>query len=451
LNSASDDEPQLTLEAVSEEATLLIERRKSFGPNGGTIGRAATSDWVLADEFVSRQHARITYSGGRFFIEDTNSTGGVSLNDRRLVSGQPHPLAVNDRLFIKPYAIEVLAASSTVPVRDPRALSPANVGHPSSGRKPAPPLQAPSGDPLKTHLPMPSAAQKPQSSHDLDQWEIEPLLESLLEESAGVPVTRLPPAPTRETSVDIQPARPADPFKAQAGGSRERPVITQPPVPSRPVPAVPPKDVTPSSGIDLERLLASAGLDATQVTPEVAQQIGEVLRVVVDGLLDVLRVRQQAREAFRIQGTMFRPRGNNPLKYSTDVEDALHNLFVKRGAGYLGPVEAFEDAFNDLRHHQLAVMVGMKTAFRAVLERFEASGLQKQFDESGKGRNKGRLGLLQGTPNPWAAYGEWVDGLLKDPDGSFRDLFGEVFSEAYEQELKRLRAALRPSEPRKKE
>jgi type VI secretion system protein ImpI len=427
LSSATDDEPQLTLEAVSDEGTLLLERRKSFGPGGGTIGRSPTSDWVLKDEFVSRQHARITYSGGRFFIEDTNSTAGVSLNDRRLVSGQPHALGVRDRLFIKPYAIEVVASASS------RAFSPADREQPVPARK-STPLDDSSVDPLKTHLPTRGATQLPPPSHDLDQWDLDPLLRGLLDESVAIPAPRSQSAATRETSADIDRGRPVESAKV--------PVSPTPPT-------VPPQNVAPSNATDLDRLLAGAGLDATRVTPEVAQQLGEVVRTVVDGLLDVLAVRQKARDEFRIQGTMFRPRGNNPLKFSTDVEDALHNLFVKRGAGYLGPVDAFEDAFNDLRHHQLAVVVGMKKAFEAVLEKFKPANLQRRFDQTSKGGK--RMGLLQGTPNYWVLYGEWFEGLLKDPDGSFRDLYGEVFGRAYEEELKRLRAQLRPTEPRRKE
>jgi predicted component of type VI protein secretion system len=48
-------------------------------------------------------------------------------------------------------------------------------------------------------------------------------------------------------------------------------------------------------------------------------------------------------------------------------------------------------------------------------------------------------------------YNDWMGSLLRDPDGSFRDLFGDVFSKAYEEELRRLRAASRPSETKKKE
>jgi type VI secretion system protein ImpI len=431
-STKGDDEPRLTLEAVSDEGALLIERRKSFGPDGGTIGRSPSSDWVLKDEFVSRQHARISCSGGRFFIEDTNSTGGVLLNDRRLVAGQPHALRARDRLFIKPYAIEVVPEPAVAPTKETAVFPPGHHATPAPARR-SDLLREAASDPLQTHLPVAPAPRTSEFSHDLDQWDLEPLLERLLDQSVVAPAPRVAPKPSPETSSDIPQRR-----------------FEDPPLPSRAAAPPPPNDVPRPSSTDLDRLLSGAGLDAARVPPEVAQQIGQIMRVVVEGLLDVLQARQQARDAFRIQGTMFRPRGNNPLKFSTDVQDALHNLFVRQGAGYLGPVDAFEDVFNDLRHHQLASVAAMKKAFLSVLETFDPSGLQKRFDDSNK-TSKARLGILQGTPNYWAKYGEFVESLRHDPNGSFRDLFGQVFSQAYEEELKRLRAESGPAQNRKKE
>ena len=53
------------------------------------------------------------------------------------------------------------------------------------------------------------------------------------------------------------------------------------------------------------------------------------------------------------------------------MNDALYNLFIKGGPGYLGPVDAFEDAFEDVKNHQLAMLEGIRAAFRATLERFD--------------------------------------------------------------------------------
>ena len=87
----------------------------------------------------------------------------------------------------------------------------------------------------------------------------------------------------------------------------------------------------------LADVLAGAGFEGVAVTPELANSFGQILRVVVSGLMDVLHARQQIKEEFRLRLTHFRPADNNPLKFSANADDALHNLLIKRNAAYLGP------------------------------------------------------------------------------------------------------------------
>jgi len=183
-------------------------------------------------------------------------------------------------------------------------------------------------------------------------------------------------------------------------------------------------------------MLAGAGLDGVAVTPELARSFGEILRVVVSGVMDVMRARQQIKDEFRMRMTQFRPADNNPLKFSANVDDALHNLLVKRNAAYLGPVEAFEDAFDDLRHHQIAMLAGMRVAFESMLAQFDPDRLQEQFDRQLKGS-------LLGVPSRlryWDSYRDACGAMVKDPEACFRKLFGEEFAKAYEEQLKRLKA-----------
>ncbi len=135
--------------------------------------------------------------------------------------------------------------------------------------------------------------------------------------------------------------------------------------------------------------------------------------------------------------TQFRPADNNPLKFSANVDDALHNLLVKRNAAYLGPVEAFEDAFDDLRNHQIAMLAGMRVAFESMLAQFDPDRLQEQFDRQLK---KGSLLGVPARLRYWDSYREACSAMVKDPEACFRKLFGEEFAKAYEEQLKRLKA-----------
>ena len=64
------------------------------GPNPGTvyalegdqimIGRDATNDISINDAEVSRRHARLTFQGGKYILEDMGSTNGTYVNGQRL-------------------------------------------------------------------------------------------------------------------------------------------------------------------------------------------------------------------------------------------------------------------------------------------------------------------------------------------------------------------------------
>jgi type VI secretion system FHA domain protein len=192
--------------------------------------------------------------------------------------------------------------------------------------------------------------------------------------------------------------------------------------------------------LDFATMLRGAGLDSVHATPELAEKFGMILRVVVAGLMDVLQARDKIKNEFRMRMTTFKQADNNPLKFSANIEDALHNLLVKRNPAYLGPVEAFEDAFLDVRNHQMAMLAGVRVAFEAMLEDFDPERLQKEFEANAKGGN-----FLGGGAKAkyWDLYRARFRDMVKDADSSFRKLFGDDFAKAYEEQLSRLRAANR--------
>lgn len=192
--------------------------------------------------------------------------------------------------------------------------------------------------------------------------------------------------------------------------------------------------------LDLIALLEAAGVPGSAATPGVARELGEILRIVVIGVMDVLSARDRIKEEFRIRHTTFKTTDNNPLKFSANVEDALHNLLVKRNPAYLGPVDAFEDGFADIRNHQMAMLAGMRVAYEAMLRRFDPERLQERFDEKG---SRGALLPMPARMRYWDQFSEEYRELVKDPESGFRDLFGAEFTRAYEEQLLRLRTLSR--------
>ena len=154
-------------------------------------------------------------------------------------------------------------------------------------------------------------------------------------------------------------------------------------------------------------MLAAAGVSGVSATPELARRFGLLLRVVVDGMMRVLEARQHVKEDFSIGRTRFRPRDNNPLRLSANVDDAFHNLLIKRNPAYLGLVESFEDAFDELQDHQSATHAAMRTAFDAALAAFHSKR------PSGHGL--------------WTRCRHLLGDLQPQPDESLHTLFGDQF------------------------
>lgn len=513
----------LTLEVVSPQAASLgVDRRRVVSERGLTIGRVAGNDWIIPDPYISKQHARISYANGGFFVESLGRNAiAIGSPANTLPANQPKPLRNGDRLFIDQYEMIVTAqqgdppgvslanddpfavlpaapaaggqgVAGTIPdvwngglggdfvdtgVIDPLAVLPGSRGpepeplppvhwqraSPLEGHFEPPPVRAPSGsspfdllgpaaEPLAPQPPPPGSGGIP------DNWDRGTGL-TFREAPAAKPPPPRPVTPSprgrsgsREPSVS-RPVRP-EPGRPDASRRESRAPYSEPQIPtadalipglhaqpSRP-PAVERRPAVPgnrSVGTDLTELLRGAGLPEGEMSPEMMQELGKVLRVVVEGVMDVLRARAEIKSQFRLPLTRIQSSDNNPLKHSPNVESALHTLLVQKNPGFLSPVQAFEDAFADIRNHQMAMLEGVRVAFESMLESFDPKELEKGFERPAK------RGFGSAKSKYWDLYVERFGQLGSDADDTFRRLFGDMFAEAYEKQLERLKALARNS------
>ena len=69
-----------------------------------TLGRAITSDVVLADHRASREHARIHVRGEQVLLEDLNSRNGTFVNGARVSTvalGPDSRIGIGDLQFVR--------------------------------------------------------------------------------------------------------------------------------------------------------------------------------------------------------------------------------------------------------------------------------------------------------------------------------------------------------------
>lgn len=269
------------------------------------------------------------------------------------------------------------------------------------------------------------------------------------------PVSTPVPTPVSETAPEPKPAvphprpqRPAPAVPETAFQPIEPPAAAQPeaPVPVAPVKPAPvqPQPVSPTSSAPSSadrRLVTAMGLDVSRLSDEQINEIsvmaGELMREIVDGMMQVLRSRTSIKNEFRMNVTTIQPVENNPLKFSVGVDDALENMFIKKTKAYKKPVDAFREGFQEIAEHQIAMIAGIRHGFERMMERFNPENLEKNFNKQGKG------GVIPGMQKVkyWSSYGEYYSSFVDNMESSFQHLFGSDFVNAYEDQLRKLAAA----------
>jgi Nif-specific regulatory protein len=115
-------------------AYLVVRRDDGFGDvfpltpgQRYTLGRAPSNRIVLKDDLCSREHAEVSFTGGRWLVRDLNSLNGTRLNGQRLdgeedlAPGDEVSLGRTSLLFVE--AMEQLPALPTRPPPDEEGLS----------------------------------------------------------------------------------------------------------------------------------------------------------------------------------------------------------------------------------------------------------------------------------------------------------------------------------------
>ncbi|MEY4590525.1 MAG: hypothetical protein RL497_2601 [Pseudomonadota bacterium] len=231
------------------------------------------------------------------------------------------------------------------------------------------------------------------------------------------------------------------------------PVIPTPPLPpisappASPVPSVATRSGGAQPEPSAQNLIAALGLTGklhAEQQDALPQLIGEITREALDGLLQILRARNSIKNEFRVAVTTIQPKENNPIKFATDVDDALELLFVRQSKGFKPPLESVQDSFESIMDHQVAILAGIRAAFKSLLTRFDPVQLEQQFERLGK-----TGGIIPGMKGAkcWSAYDDFYQELMSNYENSFQNLFGDEFVHAYEEQLRKLAIARKRQNP----
>jgi type VI secretion system FHA domain protein len=485
----------LTIRAVSFKGRPLDrELVARFEEAGGTIGRGEGNTLVLADpeRFISRTHATIAFQAGGYVITDTGTKNPVVVNGRSLGSGSQTRLGDGDQIKVGDYVLQVAVTAAPAPPVSARSAPPASPSPfdpfadlllPSERSAPradsvlpplvptAPPARPPANAPIP-EFPAndPLLGIRPREPNIDELFGLKPGAPDLLapDQPLGKPLTPSPAGgavdPLDILAGTVKPVPPPSvpdhglelftPFAPPAAKAEAvvKPKVDAPPVapqPSAPAPsagpATQPVRIAPAAPAGpqeqqlLRAFLQGAGIPAIQsrsLTPETMEAIGKLLREAVSGTLDLLRARGLTKSEMRADMTMIMAQDNNPLKFSPTAEAALTHLLSSPVHGFMPPLRAMKDAYDDLRAHQLGFLAGMRAALEEVLSRFAPQELEKRLtdqsflDDLLPMNRKGKL---------WDLFTERHAALTSEAREDFNAAFGKAFRRAYEAQVKQLR------------
>lgn len=433
-----------------------------------TLGRATDNDWVLPDpeRLVSARHCVIQFKDGRYYLTD-DSTNGVELVRAgiRLRRGNSEQLLDGEVIRIGEYEIQAridanlpgaldgepqahsFEALMANQVAAPAAPAPAISGAPAAflqgasnhdtlpdlfdflGPSSVPPVSQPDHVPAQQHdfrPPTPLVAPAPA---------VEPAAPGMIPEDWNLfdsaPASVQTPTPTPTPTPAPAPTAPPAPAV---------PAVSAQPAASAPVaaPAAAPAPAASSDAL-LQAFLRGAGIEHLRIDAADAaaqmEAIGHSYRLMVEGLIDVLRARSSLKGEFRMQQTTIAPVQNNPLKFAPNADEALLLLLRHGNQAFMAPDQAVRESFDDVRAHQLAVMAGVQAAIKHLLECFQPARLEQRLAPAA-----GLAKLFGGSRQAhcWQQFTELYGQISREAEDDFQELFGREFSRAYEAHSSRL-------------
>ncbi len=198
-----------------------------------------------------------------------------------------------------------------------------------------------------------------------------------------------------------------------------------------------------SDGESLSRSVATAvgsavleglGLDEKDFGEIDVDCIGELMPVIIEGVMKALRTRERINNEFRVAVPTIRSVEKNPLNYSANSQQAIDNMFLTNSEGCMAPQQAFKEGLEDICDHQDAVLVAIRLAFNSVIARFSPEQLERQL-----GKHNNSVDVPEANQNNrWDRYSDYYTEIAGDMESTFQYFFGEAFVKGYESQRRRL-------------
>jgi type VI secretion system FHA domain protein len=214
------------------------------------------------------------------------------------------------------------------------------------------------------------------------------------------------------------------------------------PIPAAPDPAAPSAGLESHEALALKQaFLRGAGISAdaisAELTPELMELLGKLMAKSLQAAIDLLALRSLVKQEAKADVTMVLVRNNNPLKFFPDSQTVLTQMLRKKMPGFMEPLESIDDAWHDLRGHQMGVVAGTRASMQSLLDRLDPAQLAAALPPPGL---MDKLAPSRRAASLWDHYARQHGAVAGEAQDQFKSLFGAAFLAAYEQEVERLNA-----------
>ena len=436
---------------------------RSWPQNRISIGRGEECTLVLEDpkKHVSRVHVELEEKEeGAFHLTVVSKVNPVFVNGKKHAPGSQIDLSAGDRFELGEYELELLPPPNVTQRMD--ALVPdveettrpdnPQLQIPGKSAPPPPPPPAPRApEPVlaeATFIGQKAPVEPPPEDDPLDHKALPPVEPGIFDEpEVAAPPSPAPAASAPEPAEDVF----ADATYMGSSASATAPNVFdeatyvggRPPQQSGTTSGAPAAHPGGAAGMRLAMnvFLEGAGLAGKEIRDAEIEaflrQSGKILRASIEGSMALLAARATAKKELRAEDrTMVASKDNNPLKLMSDPQEAMAFLFdtKDRADGFLEPVQAVGDAFEDLRAHELALFAAMRAALLGAIQRFDPKMLEAELE-----KNAGGLGLNR-KAKLWELFAGYQQKLARDAEDDFNKVFGREFMGTYMAQVKRLRS-----------
>ncbi|MEO8144032.1 MAG: type VI secretion system-associated FHA domain protein TagH [Betaproteobacteria bacterium] len=444
---------------------------RSWPQNRISIGRGEECTLVLEDprKHVSRVHVELEEKEeGKFHLTIVSKVNPVFVNGKKHAPGGQVDLAAGDRFELGEYELELLPPPNVTQRMDAVVPDVEETTRPDNPqlqlpKKPVPEKTVPV-QPLAESAPAAAAPPPPPPPDPVFEEATfmgqklppvepgifdEPVAEAApaaVPEPAAAPVPAPTPAPEEDVFAEATYVGASSNNKSPNIFDEATYVGGRPPQGGAAPAAAAAVAAARSGGAAGMRdavsiFLDGAGLAGKEIRDaeleDFLRQSGKILRAAIEGSMALLAARATAKKELRAEDrTMVASKDNNPLKLMSDPQEAMAFLFdtKNRADGFLEPVQAVGDAFEDLRAHELALFAAMRAALLGAIQRFDPKMLEAELE-----KNAGGLGLNR-KAKLWELFAGYQQKLARDAEDDFNKVFGREFMGTYMAQVKRLRS-----------